>query len=166
MPQPFILHGNECLNDSPYRMIGNILRLKLVVSDEAGSATVMINTVAAHNGPPLHLHPFEESFYILEGTFVFELDGVAHSVAPDDFVHVPVNVPHVFQNTGDTDGRYLILIRPAGIEEFFAECAAHAISNPNDIAAMNALGESYGIKILGPPIAVRNRNAAASRSTQ
>ncbi len=120
-------------------------------SDNAGSATVMVNTVAAHNGPPLHVHPFEESFYILEGSFVFEIDGVAHNAGPGDFVHVRANVPHVFQNTADQDGRYLILIRPAGVENFFAACAAHAISNPNDFAAMNALGESYGTKVLGQP---------------
>ena len=138
-------------------MIGNTLRLKLIANDDAGSVTVMVNTVAAHNGPPLHVHPFEESFYILEGSFVFEIDGVAHNATPGDFVHVPGNVPHVFQNTTDRDGRYLILIRPAGIEKFFAECTAHAISNPNDIAGMNALGENYGVKILGPPIAAREK---------
>jgi quercetin dioxygenase-like cupin family protein len=157
--QPFILHGDQCLNGAPYSMIGNTLRLKLVASDDAGSATVMVNTVAAHNGPPLHVHPFEESFYILEGSFIFEIDGAAHTAGPGDFVHIPANVPHVFQNTADQDGRYVILIRPAGVENFFAACAAHAISNPNDIAAMNALGESYGIKVLGPPIAARRRQA-------
>jgi quercetin dioxygenase-like cupin family protein len=142
------------------RMIGNTLRTKLAVKDAEGSITIMENTVAAHNGPPLHIHPFEESFYILEGTFAFEIDGATFSASPGDFVYVPGNVPHVFQNTTDRDGRYLIVIRPGGIEKYFSECAAHAIGNPNDRAALNALGEKYGIKVLGPPIATRNKAAA------
>jgi quercetin dioxygenase-like cupin family protein len=154
---PFVLHGDDCLNGAPYSMIGNTLRLKLVACGANGSATVMVNTVAARNGPPLHVHPFEESFYILDGSFIFELDGVAHIAAPGDFVHIPANVPHVFQNTSDRDGRYLILIRPAGIEKFFAECAAHAVNDPSDIATMNALGGNYGVKILGPPISARKK---------
>jgi quercetin dioxygenase-like cupin family protein len=157
MTQPSILHSRESLTGSPIHMIGNTLRLKLAISDANGSVTIMENTVAAHNGPPLHVHPFEESFYILEGAFLFEINGVALNAAPGDFLHVPSNVPHVFQNTADRDARYLIVIRPAGVEKFFAECAAHAVKNPNDIASMNALGENYGIKILGPPIAAHKK---------
>jgi quercetin dioxygenase-like cupin family protein len=159
MSEPFILHGDECVNGTPYHMIGNVLRTKLVVSDAAGSATVMVNTVTPHNGPPLHQHPFEESFYILDGAFVFEIDGAAHAVAPGDFVHVPAGVPHVFQNTTESDARYLLVIRPAGIERYFEECAEHAISDPGDTAAMNALGEKYGIQTLGPPMAARGNRA-------
>jgi quercetin dioxygenase-like cupin family protein len=136
-------------------MIGNTLCLKLCVNDASGSVTVMENTVAAHNRPPLHVHPFEESFYILEGSFIFEIGGVEHNATSGDFVHIPGNVPHVFQNTGDRDGRYLIVIRPAGIEKFFATCAAHSVNNPNEIATLNVLAENYGVRILGPPIAAR-----------
>ena len=157
MTQPSILHSNESLTGPPIHMIGNILRTKLAITDANGSITIMENTVSAHNGPPLHIHPFEESFYILEGDFLFEIDGTPLHAAPGDFVHVPSSVPHVFQNTTDRDARYFIVIRPGGIEKFFTECAAHAVNNPNDIAAMNTLGESYGVKILGPPIAARNR---------
>jgi quercetin dioxygenase-like cupin family protein len=155
--KPFILRGDECANGSPYSMIGNTLRTKLAISDANGSVTVMENTVSAHNGPPFHVHPFEESFYILEGAFLFEINGSPLNATPGDFVHVPSNVPHVFQNTTDRDARYLIVIRPGGIEKFFAECAAHAVNNPNDLATMNALGENYGVKILGPPIAARKK---------
>jgi quercetin dioxygenase-like cupin family protein len=154
---PSILHSNDCLTGEPMRMIGNVLRTKLAISDANGSITVMENTVSPHNGPPFHIHPFEESFYILEGAFLFEINGIQLSAEPGDFVHVPSNVPHVFQNTTDRDARYLIVIRPGGIEKFFAECAAHAVNNPNDIATMNALGENYGVKILGPPIAARKK---------
>lgn len=151
---PSILHSNESIGE-PMRMIGNVLRTKLAICDDDGSITIMENIVAAHNGPPLHVHPFEESFYILEGAFLFEINGVSHNTVAGDFIHVPSNAPHVFQNTTDRDARYLMVIRPGGIEKFFAECAAHAVNNPNDIATMNALGENYGVKILGPPIAAR-----------
>src|SRR5579872_5364312 len=45
-----------------------------------------------------HLHSFEESFYILEGKPVLELDGFAHSLAPGACGVVPVGMQHAWRN--------------------------------------------------------------------
>jgi quercetin dioxygenase-like cupin family protein len=157
--QPTILHPEECAIGAPIRMIGNILFPKLAAGDGGSSISVLQNTVSPGNGPPLHAHPFEEFFYILEGTFLFEIGGVPLQAAPGDFVHVPGNAPHVFQNTSDRDGKVLLIARPGGVEKYFAEVAAQFIHDPNDLAALQAIGLRYGIRILGPPIAARNKPA-------
>ena len=39
-----------------------------------GAISVVDNTLPAHwDGPPLHHHPFDEAFYVLEGEITFQL---------------------------------------------------------------------------------------------
>jgi len=131
--------------------------VKLAAAQVDGTFSVMENAIAAHNGPPLHIHAFEEFFYILQGTFLFELGGAPLNAGPGDFVHIPGNVPHVLQNITDSEGRVLLIARPGGVENYFAELGAQAVRDPRDVAAMHAIGERYGIKIVGPPIAARGK---------
>jgi quercetin dioxygenase-like cupin family protein len=154
-----ILHPEECAIGAPIRMIGNILFTKLAAGDGGSSISLLQNTISPRNGPPLHAHPFEEFFYILEGTFLFEIGGVSLQAAPGDFVHVPGNAPHVFQNITDREGKLLLIARPGGVEKYFTEVAAQAIHDPRDMAAMQAIGARYGIRIMGPPIAARTKPA-------
>ena len=128
--QPTILHAEECVAGAPIRMIGNALFTKLAAGDAGPSISVLQNTISAKNGPPLHAHPFEEFFFILDGTFLFEIGGSQVQAAPGDFLHVPGNVPHAFQNTSDREGKVLLIARPGGVEKYFAEVAAQSISDP------------------------------------
>jgi len=157
--QPAILHAEECVAGEPIRMIGNVLFPKLVAGDGEHSVSILQNTIAPKNGPPLHAHAFEEFFYILEGTFLFEVGAAPVQAAPGDFLHVPGNVPHVFQNTSDREGKILLIARPGGVEKYFAEVAAQAVHDPGNLAALQAIGMRYGIKMMGPPIAARNKPA-------
>jgi uncharacterized cupin superfamily protein len=91
----------------------------------------------------------------LEGSFLFELAGIPFSVTVGDFVHAPSNEPHVFQNTSDKDARMLVIAKPGGLENYFAELAERAMNDPANVAAISEIGARYGIALLGPPIAAR-----------
>lgn len=156
-PAATLVRSGESTTGAPLRFIGNIVWVKQPGGPEPGSFTLIQNTIRAHGGPPLHVHEFEEFFYILEGSFLFEVDGVQLHAEPGDFVHVPGDLPHIFQNTSDQDGKVILVARPGGVEKYFAELAEHNVNNPGDLAAMNAIGLRYGIKILGPPIASRKK---------
>jgi uncharacterized cupin superfamily protein len=117
--------------------------------------TVIEDVTPPHHGPPLHAHHFEEWFYILEGSFLFELADIPFSVGVGDFVYAPSNEPHVFQNTSDKDARMLVIAKPGGLENYFAELAERAMNDPANVAALSEIGVHYGIMLLGPPIAAR-----------
>ena len=102
-----------------------------------------------------HAHPFEKWFYILEGSFLFELAGITFSVGAGDFVLAPSNEPHVFQNTSDKDARMLVIAKPGGLENYFAELAERSMNDPANVAAISEISARYGITLLGPPIAAR-----------
>ena len=150
-----IIRSGESVTGRPIHFIGKDIWVKLAGGDLPGSITVMEDITPPHHGPPLHAHPFEEWFYILEGSFLFELGGKPFSVAVGDFVHAPSNEPHVFQNTSDKDGRMLVIAKPGGLENYFAELAEKTMNDPANVAALSEIGARYGVTLLGPPIAAR-----------
>ncbi|WP_292808200.1 cupin domain-containing protein, partial [Nostoc sp. JL23] len=57
-------------------------------------------------GPPLHLHRREdESFYILEGTFAFQIGDRTVTATAGWFITAPKGVPHSYKNIGTTPAR-------------------------------------------------------------
>ena len=47
---------------------------------------------------PGHVHPFEESFFVLEGRVVVTIADVAYDLREGDFGFVPLGVPHAWSN--------------------------------------------------------------------
>ncbi len=79
-------------------------------------------TQPGYAGPPPHRHlTQDESWYILEGTFTFSIDGQTVEAGPGDFLHAPRGSLHTFQNVGSAVGRQLVVVGPAGDFEAFVE---------------------------------------------
>ena len=75
---------------------------------------------AATAGPPLHLHrSWDETFYVLEGTMTFVVDGIVSSAPASSFVFVPRGIEHTFWNESDQPARQLTVFTPSGIEDYF-----------------------------------------------
>lgn len=71
-----------------------------LVSLADGSTHVEISVCSLDSGGFVggHLHPFEESFYILSGEAIVSIDHTAHHVVTDDFGFAPVSAPHAWSN--------------------------------------------------------------------
>src|SRR5580700_5795049 len=59
-----------------------------------------------------HLHSFEESFYILEGSLEVEIAGHTHAVRPGNLGLIPTGAAHSWRNTGDSTARWLEMQAP------------------------------------------------------
>src|SRR4051794_11772700 len=75
-------------------------------------------------GPPLHVHDFDEAFYVLEGELTFQLGGGLHTAGAGEPAFAPGGEPHTFTNRGATPARFSIAFTPAGVEREFARRAA------------------------------------------
>src|SRR4051812_43471001 len=75
-------------------------------------------------GPPLHMHDFDEAFYVIKGALTFQLEDDLVVVGPNELAFAPGGVPHTFANRSDTDARFVIVCTPAGFEREFARRAA------------------------------------------
>ena len=133
---------------------GGPLTFKVRGTQTAGALTAFENVIAPGDGPPLHTHQREgESWFVIEGSLRFKLDGEIRQAPAGSFVYVPPAVPHCFQNVGDAAARILVLFSPAGMEAFF-DRFAELPPGPIDPGVLARLGRDVGMEVLGPPLAV------------
>jgi quercetin dioxygenase-like cupin family protein len=98
----------------------------LLRSEESGGAVSVIESVvpAGFPGPPLHLHDFDEAFYVIEGELTFQVEDQLVTKGPGELAFAPRNVPHTFANRSGAEARYVLVCTPAGFERYFARMAA------------------------------------------
>jgi len=76
-----------------------------------------------------HLHSFEESFYILEGSVEAQIGGQTQTLGPGNFGLIPTGIAHSFHNASGASARWLEMQapqpRPAeyGRDTFFLDSA-------------------------------------------
>jgi quercetin dioxygenase-like cupin family protein len=80
-----------------------------------GAISASVHTVPADwDGPPAHHHAFDESFYVLDGELVFQLDEELATAGPGTFMFAPAGAVRTAANLGAAPARYLLLCTPAG----------------------------------------------------
>src|SRR6059036_2665733 len=65
--------------------------------------------------PPLHTHPQDESYIVLEGALTIQAGADRFELEPGGAAVVPMGVPHTFRVDSETT-RVLVLSTPAGLE--------------------------------------------------
>lgn len=147
--------------DGPtYRVVTDLVTFIATGQDTGGAYSLFETRTQPGGGVPTHLqHQEDESFYVLEGSYRFELDGDAVVVNAGGYVMVPRGTPHSFHNAGDTDARMLVQTVPGGYHEhFFAEAGDAVVdaanpgepAGPPDIERIVAAGARYGIEFQLP----------------
>ena len=91
--------------------------------------------------PPAHVHPQdEEAWFILEGTFTFQLGERMVEVGAGSFVLAPRETVHAFWPTGPQPHRWLTIFSPSGMEGYFREFAhnlhRYQTASPAEIEAL------------------------------
>jgi mannose-6-phosphate isomerase-like protein (cupin superfamily) len=65
-------------------------------------------------GPPEHFHPtYDEHFEIIQGDFIFKLDGKERQAGAGERLVVKKGTPHTFRCVGNTYGVVIVETRPA-----------------------------------------------------
>ncbi len=109
-------------------VLGDLYTFKVVGEDTGGSFALIEGQVQPENGPPPHIHHREdETFYVLEGEFSFLHGDITFTATAGSFVYIPKGTLHTFKNIGTSQGRFLVVITPAGFEKFFEEIGEPAI---------------------------------------
>ena len=95
------------------------------------------------SGPPPHVHrDREETFYVVEGRYVFTRGTDEIEVGPGQVVFVPRGTRHHFR-TLVAPSRTLIIIAPAGLEGFFREMGILIGRGATPLEAMISLSDSH-----------------------
>lgn len=128
-----------------------------VGAQHTGNAFLFSETRSDKNGgvPPHIHHREDETFYILEGQFVFQLGDQSVEAGPGDTIFAPRDILHAWQCTSEGGGRILILFTPGDNFQAFAlamaaqnASPARDMEDPAATAAFVELAARYGIDMI------------------
>lgn len=105
---------------------------------------------------PMHIHRNEEeAFYVVEGEATFTVGEETISAKPGTFLYGPRDIQHKYKVEGSMPLKLLIMLLPAGGEQFFIESSVPAdeFKLPPDTLAPDmgkliAAAQKYGIEIV------------------
>ncbi len=104
----------------------NILDVKVSGSETDGSLAIFEQTsLSPGKGTPLHFHHSQdEVFYVIEGSYYFQVGDEKFKLAKGDSIFLPRKVPHAWTQISER-GKMNVVLQPAGkLEEFFVTMAA------------------------------------------
>jgi len=112
-----------------------------------------------HASPPLHTHPQDESYVVLEGRLTIRAGDDRFELEAGGSAVVPIGVAHTFRVDSETT-RVLVLSTPAGLERMVRDASAPATDRtlppadaprPSD-GEIQSIFEKHGQVNLGPPL--------------
>src|SRR4051794_6244609 len=123
-------------------------------SDDAFSLVEVSSTAGRATG--LHTDPSHETFYVLEGSILFHVDGHEFEGRAGQTVAIPAGLPHAFLVTSPA-ARFLVINTPGTHDSFFRDGGTPALGRdpvaapPPDPARTMASARKHGVRFLGPP---------------
>ncbi|WP_109477156.1 cupin domain-containing protein [Paraburkholderia sp. C35] len=153
------IKNNAALIDIP--AIGLRLQERIGPDSTGALATLIETTDQPGFGPPQHRHEIEtEVFHVLQGRYLFEIDGKQTIVSEGETIVANQGTTHRFINIDDQASRMLVLITPGwDATRFFLKLSDVMANGLPDPAALKAFGDQWSIEFVGPPL---SRPAALS----
>ena len=145
-PVPFTV-GPE--HQKPLNVVGEQLTV-LASGAQTGSYEIFRQVGPAGAGPPLHTHPWDESFYVISGEITFDIDGREGVAVPGTLVHVPVGTTHGFR-FGARGGEMLSITSREGASHLFTDVDREIPPGPPELAELIEVSRRHGMEIILPP---------------
>ncbi|MCU1222093.1 MAG: cupin protein [Edaphobacter sp.] len=135
--------------------LGLELTVRLPPEASANELAIIETTNAPGFGPPLHRHSETEIFRVLEGRYLFEVDGKRFEAGTGEVISVPGGVAHTFVNITDKPAHQLVIMQP-GMDAygFFSGLGETFAKGHPDRDALNIFGKPWGVEFLGPPLSI------------
>jgi len=147
------LHSRNTQAPIQIPAIGLDLFVRTPPAASAGEFCFIETINAPGAGPPRHRHREAEIFRVIEGRYLYEVDGRRFVAEVGDVVSIPGGAAHAFVNVTGAPARQYILIAPAlDAEAFFTELAGTMRAGIPDSAALDTFGAKWGVEFLGPPL--------------
>ena len=143
----------------PVWFLGTLTRIKLGGAQTGGRFALFEGELPRGAAPPLHSHPQDETFYVLEGEVTAWVDDEPRLCRAGAVAFAPAGTPHTFRVESDT-ARMLFLSTPAGIEDYVRALGEPAewpwLQPPSDGPRVppdriEAVEKSLGMVRHGPP---------------
>lgn len=147
---------NEGEGDQRWFCGGGLHTWKATAAETGGAFLIFEDLLDQGKVTPLHLHAdADETFYLLDGEILLDLDGEKQELAAGGIAVIPRGIPHAFMVTSPS-ARMLCLQTPGAGEAFYRQASEPAGPGvppiPVDFARVQEAAAATGaITILGPP---------------
>jgi len=151
---PAFMSPIQISNDGGKRVniLGIPMLIRILGRDTGGVLSVVESHDVPGGGPPPHIHSREdETFQILEGDYEFRVGGKTILAKPGTTLFAPRGIPHTYRYLGQTPGRLMCIITPAGFEGFFGEIGALSPQQQQDTPRVMEIAKTFGLEFLPPP---------------
>jgi quercetin dioxygenase-like cupin family protein len=147
------------VDDERRWFVGTLAVIK-VAGEAVGDRFALIEFLFPRNAsPPLHTHPQDETYVVLEGQLTLQLGEELLQLGEGDVAVATMGTPHSFRVESET-ARVLVLSTPAGLERMVRDGSVPAASlelppagTPRPTAEELArVFEAHGQVNLGPPL--------------
>jgi quercetin dioxygenase-like cupin family protein len=102
------------------------------------------------SGPPPHIHTREdESFVCIAGRLKVLLGGETFVMEHGDYLLLPRDVVHTFDNPYEQEARVVSVVSPAGLEGYY-QALAELPPGPRDIGRIKEIMADFGLKMQIP----------------
>jgi quercetin dioxygenase-like cupin family protein len=132
----------------------NVLDVKISGSDTNGDLAIFEQTsLSQGKGTPLHIHHLQdEIFYVLEGSYYFQVGDEKFSLSKGESIFLPRKVPHAWTQVSET-GKMNVIMQPAGkLEDFFVTVAA--LDHEPTPKEMEKIFADNEMQVVGPPLKI------------
>lgn len=139
--------------------LGTLATIRLSGEASDGRFSLIEFLFPRHASPPLHTHPQDESYIVLEGRLTVQAGRERFELMPGGAAVVPLGVAHTFRIDSD-EARVLVLSTPAGLERMVRDGAVTATrptlppsETPRPSAKqLERIFRAHGQVNVGPPL--------------
>lgn len=128
-----------------FSLLGNTITCKFNREGEGGTFYELLSPAGA-GVPPLHTHPWDEWYYILEGKIEMHLGDRVVRATPGLTAHLPAGVAHTFQ-AKSPQVRVLVWVSQAAAVLYLEELAQASQEQQLTPDEVMAIGQKYQIRL-------------------
>jgi quercetin dioxygenase-like cupin family protein len=132
----------------PLRIVGENVAV-LADAEKTGGVEIFLQFGPEGAGPPPHTHPWDESYYVLEGQVDVLMGDRQITLSAGEFVHLPAGTVHNFRMRSK-EAKFLSVTSRPGASRFFAD-ADREVGGALDIPRMMAVCARHEVGVPLPP---------------
>ena len=146
------MENTKTINKSPGQgellsVMGIDITVKLSGEDTGDAYSIVELSMPPGNGPGMHIDTrWDESWYVIEGTFEFYLGGEQIEAVAGNFAYARKGIPHSFRNIGKTVGKIMMIAVPSGVENFFRDVHQSTLEGKTGKETKMNITRSHGIE--------------------
>jgi quercetin dioxygenase-like cupin family protein len=143
-PKPFIVAPNDYA--ATLDIVGE--HVTVLASGEATQGyEIFLQRGPEGSGPPPHEHPWDESFYVIEGEIDFGIGADSRTASAGTLVHLPAGTVHWFR-FGHGGGKMLSMTSRLGASQMFTDMAREVAPVNPDLEQLAAVAGRHGLKVV------------------